>query len=179
MPISGYVDDVKKLTVNDLTAFYLVRAAPSNAILIVAGDTTVDQVRKLAERHYGPVPARWVDAVGRPRVLPTCRSAWSAPTRAWPSRAGRGTIGAVLPQGRDPARLCAAGAGAPAGRRRDQPTVARPGGRQQARALGVGVLQPGQPRPHLVRPAASAPQSPMVEIESAVGSQLGKLIDDA
>jgi zinc protease len=49
MPVSGYVDDVKRLTVADLMAFYGKYYAPNNAILIVAGDTTVEQVRKLAE----------------------------------------------------------------------------------------------------------------------------------
>ena len=66
MPISGYVDDVKKLNVNDLNAFYTKWYAPNNAVLIVAGDTTVDQVRKLAEKYYGPIPQRKVEARRRP-----------------------------------------------------------------------------------------------------------------
>ena len=66
MPISGYVDDVKKLSVNDLTSFYVKWYAPNNAVLIVAGDTTADQVRKLAEKHYGPVVARKIEPRRRP-----------------------------------------------------------------------------------------------------------------
>ena len=66
MPVSGYVDDVKRLTVTDLMAFYGKYYAPNNAILIVAGDTTVEQVRKLAEKHYGPVAARKVEPRRRP-----------------------------------------------------------------------------------------------------------------
>ena len=66
MPTSGYVDDVKKLSVGDLMAFYLKFYAPNNAILIVAGDTTAEQVRKLAEKHYGPIPARKVEPRRRP-----------------------------------------------------------------------------------------------------------------
>jgi zinc protease len=66
MPISGYVDDVKKLSVNDLTSFYVKWYAPNNAVLIVAGDTTADQVRKLAEKHYGPVAARKIEPRRRP-----------------------------------------------------------------------------------------------------------------
>ena len=42
MPIIGYADDIKKLGVNDLMAFYRRYYAPSNAVLIVAGDTTTD-----------------------------------------------------------------------------------------------------------------------------------------
>lgn len=66
MPISGYVDDVKKLSVQDLVAFYGKWYAPNNAILIVAGDTTPDQVRKLAEKHYGPIATRKIEPRRRP-----------------------------------------------------------------------------------------------------------------
>ena len=66
MPTIGYVDDIKKLNVNDLSAFYAKWYAPNNAILIVAGDTTAEQVRKLAEKHYGPIPARKIEPRRRP-----------------------------------------------------------------------------------------------------------------
>ncbi len=66
MPISGYIDDVKKLNVNDLTSFYVKWYAPNNAILIVAGDTTAEHVRKLAEKYYGPVPVRRIEPRRRP-----------------------------------------------------------------------------------------------------------------
>ena len=153
MPISGYVDDVKKLNVHDLAAFYAKWYMPNNAILIVAGDTTADQVRKLAEKHYGPIPAaqgRSAAPAGRGRVRPA--AAGHARRRARRRAALVALLpGAVLPQGREPVRLCPAGAGAPAGRRRDQPAVEGPGGRPQGRAVGVGVLQPVEPWPHLVR----------------------------
>jgi zinc protease len=66
MPTVGYVDDLKKLTVNDLAAFYRRFYAPNNAALIVAGDTTAASVRKLAEKYYGPSPARKVEPRQRP-----------------------------------------------------------------------------------------------------------------
>lgn len=66
MPTSGFADDVKRLGVNDLTNFYRRHYAPNNAALIVAGDTTVDAVRKLAEKHYGPIPRRTVEPRRRP-----------------------------------------------------------------------------------------------------------------
>jgi zinc protease len=58
MPTAGYVDDVRKLGVEDLMAFYRRFYSPDNAVLIVAGDTTADAVHKLAEKYYGPVPGR-------------------------------------------------------------------------------------------------------------------------
>lgn len=66
MPVVGYVDDVKRLTVGDLGAFYRRHYAPNNAVLIVAGDTTPEAVRKLAERHYGSLARRTVPPRKRP-----------------------------------------------------------------------------------------------------------------
>ena len=91
MPTAGYADDVKRLGVDDLTAFYRRFYAPNNAVLIVAGDATAEAVRKLAEKYYGRSRAAGSSrGSGRRRAAPTCRSASSAPTRGCPSRAGTG-----------------------------------------------------------------------------------------
>ncbi|OFX00788.1 MAG: hypothetical protein A3D94_17535 [Alphaproteobacteria bacterium RIFCSPHIGHO2_12_FULL_66_14] len=66
MPVIGYVDDIKKLNITELATFYRRFYAPGNAVLIVAGDTTPEAVRKLAEKHYGPIPARKIEARRRP-----------------------------------------------------------------------------------------------------------------
>lgn len=66
MPIAGYPDDVRKLGVEQLTAFYRRFYGPDNAVLIVAGDTTPDTVRTFAEKHYGPIPARNIAPRQRP-----------------------------------------------------------------------------------------------------------------
>ncbi|TMJ25383.1 MAG: insulinase family protein [Alphaproteobacteria bacterium] len=66
MPTVGYADDVKKLTVGDLAAFYRRFYAPNNAVLIVAGDAASETVRKLAEKYYGPIPSRRVEPRRRP-----------------------------------------------------------------------------------------------------------------
>jgi zinc protease len=66
MPTVGYVDDVKKLSVADLTNFYRKHYAPNNAVLIVAGDTTAAAVAKLAEKYYGPIPNRRLEPRRRP-----------------------------------------------------------------------------------------------------------------
>ncbi len=66
MPVAGYADEVKRLGPADLTAFYRKHYAPNNAVLIVAGDTDTEAVRKLAERHYGPLAKRALDARQRP-----------------------------------------------------------------------------------------------------------------
>ncbi|UYN94397.1 MAG: insulinase family protein [Enhydrobacter sp.] len=66
MPVIGYVDDIRRLGVNELMAFYRRHYSPNNAVLIVAGDATVESVRKLAEQFYGPIGARRVEPRRRP-----------------------------------------------------------------------------------------------------------------
>ncbi len=66
IPVIGWKSEIDGLTTGDALAFYRRHYAPNNAILIVAGDTTADEVRRLAEKHYGPIPHRPVP----PRVRP-------------------------------------------------------------------------------------------------------------
>lgn len=66
MPTIGYVDDVTRLGVAELTAFYRRFYAPNNAVLIVAGDAAPEAVQKLAETHYGPIAARALAPRRRP-----------------------------------------------------------------------------------------------------------------
>ena len=54
-PIIGWRDDMEQLTREDALAFYKQHYAPDNAILVVAGDVTVDRVKALAQKHYGPI----------------------------------------------------------------------------------------------------------------------------
>jgi zinc protease len=55
------------LTIEDARAFYDRFYWPNNAVLIVAGDVTADEVRALAEKHYGAIPAN-PDLTPRSRV---------------------------------------------------------------------------------------------------------------
>lgn len=57
IPIIGWRHEMETLDRDDALAFYERFYAPNNAILIVAGDVTPDEVRALAEEHYGPIPA--------------------------------------------------------------------------------------------------------------------------
>ena len=57
IPIIGWRAEVEGLDRDAALAFYRTHYAPNNAILVVAGDVTPQQVRRLAEKHYGPVPA--------------------------------------------------------------------------------------------------------------------------
>ena len=53
IPVIGWKHEIAQLTQQDALDFYKQYYAPNNAILIVAGDTTPDEVRALAQEHYG------------------------------------------------------------------------------------------------------------------------------
>ncbi len=57
VPIIGWRHEMEGLTDEHAMAFHAAHYAPNNAILIVAGAVTAEEVRALAEEHYGPIPA--------------------------------------------------------------------------------------------------------------------------
>ena len=57
-PIIGWRDELASVTREDALAFYKDHYAPDNAVLVVAGDVDVAEVKRLAELHYGPIPPR-------------------------------------------------------------------------------------------------------------------------
>lgn len=102
IPIIGWEHEMTALTQEDAEAFYETWYAPNNAVLVVAGDVTAAEVRRLAEETYGQVPSRPVpDRVAlrgvepeqlsarriegaHPRVdQPTWSRRWLAPGEVW------------------------------------------------------------------------------------------------
>jgi zinc protease len=68
IPVIGWRHEMEQLTYRDALDFYGKWYTPNNAILVVAGDVTLDDVRPLAEATYGKVARRFEVA---PRVRPT------------------------------------------------------------------------------------------------------------
>ncbi|RVV98185.1 insulinase family protein [Mesobaculum littorinae] len=54
-PVIGWRAEIEELDLDDALAFYRTYYAPNNAVLVVAGDVAPDEVRALAEEHYGPL----------------------------------------------------------------------------------------------------------------------------
>ncbi len=54
-PVIGWMSEVEQLTRQDALDFYDRHYEPANAILIVAGDVTAEEVKTLAEKYYGPL----------------------------------------------------------------------------------------------------------------------------
>ncbi len=58
IPVIGWEHEMHGLTTEDAIAHYRTWYAPNNAVLIIAGDVTLEHARALAETYYGPIPAR-------------------------------------------------------------------------------------------------------------------------
>ncbi len=67
IPVIGWEHEMRGLTTEDAIDFYRRWYAPNNAVLIVAGDVTADDVRPLAEATYGKIEPREVPV--RQRLL--------------------------------------------------------------------------------------------------------------
>jgi len=57
-PVIGWSDEVRRIDRVSAQDFYDHHYSPNNAILVIAGDVTPDDVRKMAQDVYGKVPAR-------------------------------------------------------------------------------------------------------------------------
>lgn len=57
-PTIGYAPEIEQLNRTNATDFYRQWYAPNNAVLVVAGDITLDELIPLAEKYFGPIPAQ-------------------------------------------------------------------------------------------------------------------------
>jgi predicted Zn-dependent peptidase len=60
------VSHIEKATMQQVKNFFFSHYAPNNAVLVVSGNVEPDQVLKLAEKWFGPIPARDI----KPRNIP-------------------------------------------------------------------------------------------------------------
>ncbi len=64
--IGREISHIEKATMQQVKDFFFAHYAPDNAVLVVTGDVDFDQVVKLADRWFGPIPNRNV----KPRNIP-------------------------------------------------------------------------------------------------------------
>jgi zinc protease len=57
-PVIGWHQEIEKLDREDALAFYKRFYAPNNATLVIAGDVDAKDIRPMAERTFGEVPAQ-------------------------------------------------------------------------------------------------------------------------
>jgi len=63
-PIIGWMQDLKRLTIEDVRAFYKAHYIPGNATVVIVGDVDFNHVKKIVQRSFGrlkkqPVAARF------------------------------------------------------------------------------------------------------------------------
>jgi zinc protease len=73
LPVIGWRHEMASYSREDALDFYRTWYAPNNAVLIVAGDIDAAELRPLAEKYYGAIPAR--DVPERHRVQEPPQSA--------------------------------------------------------------------------------------------------------
>lgn len=56
-PVIGWKHEMEQLDLQDALAFYELYYSPNNAILVVSGDVLPEDVKALAEKYYGAIPA--------------------------------------------------------------------------------------------------------------------------
>lgn len=65
--IIGWEHEMQQLTTEDALAFYERWYAPNNAVVVISGDVSLEEVRPLAEKYYGALEARPVPERVRPQ----------------------------------------------------------------------------------------------------------------
>jgi zinc protease len=68
-PIVGWMSDLDAMTPADVRSFYRQWYVPSNAAVVIAGDVDVAEVKALAEKYYGVIPAG-ATPLRKPRLEP-------------------------------------------------------------------------------------------------------------
>lgn len=96
----GKLGDLDATTPADLERFYNLYYQPNNALLVVAGKATLEQVKASAEKHFGPIPK----AAEPPRPAKNAQEpAQTAKRREVvdPSQIGLTLVGWHIPAARD------------------------------------------------------------------------------
>ncbi len=57
-PTIGYMNELEQLNRDQALGFYKQWYAPNNAILVIAGDVTADEIKPLAEKYFGVLEAK-------------------------------------------------------------------------------------------------------------------------
>lgn len=69
-PVIGWMSEIEKYEWTDVKFFYDTWYAPNNAVLIVSGDITAEQLKPMAEKHFGAIPKKVIPPRKRPEVPP-------------------------------------------------------------------------------------------------------------
>lgn len=57
-PVIGHASDIANWSLEDLQNFHKTYYAPNNAIVVISGSVTLENVKALAKKHFEPIPAQ-------------------------------------------------------------------------------------------------------------------------
>lgn len=57
-PVIGWPSDIESWTEDDLRDYYRTYYAPNNRTMIFTGDVTAEEIFRLSEKHFAPIPAQ-------------------------------------------------------------------------------------------------------------------------
>jgi predicted Zn-dependent peptidase len=57
-PVVGWMSDLQTIDRKELQQYHDMHYAPNNALGVVVGDVSLEQVQKLAEKYFGPIPPK-------------------------------------------------------------------------------------------------------------------------
>jgi zinc protease len=69
-PVIGWMHDIERLTIDDLRAWYNTWYQPGNAILVIVGDVSLEEVKPMVENYFGAIPAGELPPQKAPLELP-------------------------------------------------------------------------------------------------------------
>ncbi len=184
-PIIGWRHEMEQLSREDALDWYRTYYAPNNAILVVAGDINAEELRPLAEKYYGVIPAREIPPRLRPQEpvqhaprrvelsdpkvqQPSWRRTYLAPsqTRGASEHSDALTVLAELLGGSANSRLYA-------GLVVEQGLAVSVGAYYQADSLDLGTFGFwGSPRP------GGDPREGLGQIEAAIEAEVARLLQD-
>lgn len=67
--IGKEVSHIENATMEDVKDFFFSHYAPNNAVLVVAGNVTLNHVKQLSEKWFGPIPSRSIKKRNLPAEL--------------------------------------------------------------------------------------------------------------
>ena len=115
VPVVGYMSDLRNLTRAHVRDYYRRYYGPRNTVVAVVGDVSAREVRRWAERYFGPIPpgtrpppvlAREPEQRGTRRVEviadaePALRMGWRVPEATHPDAPALAMLSALLTGGR-------------------------------------------------------------------------------
>ncbi|MFP3516337.1 insulinase family protein [Pseudomonas sp. SIMBA_077] len=69
----GNIDDLSRLTVADVLRWHAEGYGPNNTILVIAGDTSLEEIQPLVQHRFGDIaPAKVLASLAKPASLPQC-----------------------------------------------------------------------------------------------------------